>query len=157
MKKDLSRRKFLQRTIAGTAGALAAANTFFCETSAWKPPAIPASRPATAYASASSASACKGPVCSPPPWRFLAREAYCGRRSVRRYGTLAREIVGNPNLFVTRRYKDLLDNKEIDCLIAAVPDHWHKQVVVDAVHARQKLTFIAKNPCRIRLPTAWKW
>jgi predicted dehydrogenase len=49
--------------------------------------------------------------------------------------TLAREITQKPNLPVTRRYHDLLNNKEIDCLIAAVPDHWHKQVVVDAVNA----------------------
>src|SRR5260370_1817480 len=46
--------------------------------------------------------------------------------------TLAQEIVGK-RILTTRRYKDLLDNKEIDCLIAAVPDHWHKQIVVDAV------------------------
>ena len=26
-------------------------------------------------------------------------------------------------------------NKEIDCIVAAVPDHWHKQIVVDAVNA----------------------
>src|SRR5581483_10092281 len=30
---------------------------------------------------------------------------------------------------------ELLDNKDIDCIIAAVPDHWHKQVVVDTVNA----------------------
>ncbi len=48
---------------------------------------------------------------------------------------LAREITGKPNLPVTRRYQDLLANKDIDCLVAAVPDHWHKQVVVDAVNA----------------------
>ncbi len=48
--------------------------------------------------------------------------------------TLAREIV-KPGLPVTRRYKDLLDNKDIDCIIAAVPDHWHKQIVIDAVSA----------------------
>jgi len=47
---------------------------------------------------------------------------------------LAREIV-RPDLPVTRRYKDLLDNKDIDCIIAAVPDHWHRQVVVDTVSA----------------------
>ena len=47
---------------------------------------------------------------------------------------LAREIV-KPDLPVTRRYQELLENKDIDCLIAAVPDHWHKQVVVDAVSA----------------------
>jgi predicted dehydrogenase len=35
----------------------------------------------------------------------------------------------------TRRYQDLLDNKEIDCLVAAVPDHWHEKIVVDACNA----------------------
>ncbi|MDP9202026.1 MAG: Gfo/Idh/MocA family oxidoreductase [Gemmatimonadota bacterium] len=48
--------------------------------------------------------------------------------------TLAREIV-RPDLPVTRRYRELLDNKDIDCIVAAVPDHWHKRVVVDAVSA----------------------
>ena len=48
--------------------------------------------------------------------------------------TLAREIAG-PNLPVTRRYKELLANKDIDCIIAAVPDHWHKQIVLDTVSA----------------------
>ncbi len=48
--------------------------------------------------------------------------------------TLAREIV-RPDLPVTRRYKELLANKDIDCIIAAVPDHWHKQIVVDTVSA----------------------
>lgn len=48
---------------------------------------------------------------------------------------LAQETVNSNTLPVTRRYQDLLDNKEIDCIIAAVPDHWHKQIVVDAVSA----------------------
>src|SRR2546422_9806891 len=48
--------------------------------------------------------------------------------------TLAREIV-RADLPVTRRYQALLDDKSIDCIVAAVPDHWHKQVVVDAVSA----------------------
>ena len=47
---------------------------------------------------------------------------------------LAREIV-RANLPVTRRYQELLDNKDIDCIVAAVPDHWHRQIVVDAVSA----------------------
>lgn len=48
--------------------------------------------------------------------------------------TLAREIV-RPDLTVTRRYQQLLDDRTIDCVIVAVPDHWHKQIVVDAVSA----------------------
>jgi predicted dehydrogenase len=49
--------------------------------------------------------------------------------------TLSREIADSPTLPTTRRYQELLENKEIDCLVAAVPDHWHKQIVVDAVNA----------------------
>jgi predicted dehydrogenase len=47
---------------------------------------------------------------------------------------LAKEIAGN-SIKTTRRYKELLDDKEIDAIIIAVPDHWHKQVFVDAVSA----------------------
>jgi predicted dehydrogenase len=57
-----------------------------------------------------------------------ACDLYDGRQ------VLAREIV-RPDLAVTRRYQELLANKDIDCIIAAVPDHWHRQIVVDAVSA----------------------
>ena len=58
-----------------------------------------------------------------------ACDLYDGRHA------LAREITNSPTLPVTRRYQDLLNNKEIDCIIAAVPDHWHKQIVVDTLSA----------------------
>jgi predicted dehydrogenase len=58
-----------------------------------------------------------------------AADLYDGRH------TLAKEITNNPNLPTTRRYQDLLDRKDIDCIVAAVPDHWHKRVVVDACNA----------------------
>ena len=32
-------------------------------------------------------------------------------------------------------YHELLDNKDIDAVIIGSPDHWHKQMLVDAVHA----------------------
>jgi predicted dehydrogenase len=48
--------------------------------------------------------------------------------------TLAREIA-RADLPVTRRYQELLNNKDIDCIVAAVPDHWHMPIVVDAVRA----------------------
>ena len=57
-----------------------------------------------------------------------AADLYDGRH------TLAREIVGKP-IKTTRRYQDLLDDKSIDVIFVAVPDHWHKQVVVDALAA----------------------
>lgn len=58
-----------------------------------------------------------------------AADLYDGRH------TLAREITGNQSLPVTRRYQELLDRKDIDCILAAVPDFWHKRVVVDACNA----------------------
>ncbi|MBZ5728716.1 MAG: Gfo/Idh/MocA family oxidoreductase [Acidobacteriia bacterium] len=58
-----------------------------------------------------------------------AADLYDGRH------VLAREITNNPSLPTTRRYQELLDRKDIDCIIAAVPDHWHKRVVVDACNA----------------------
>ena len=60
---------------------------------------------------------------------LAACDLYDGRH------TLAREITNAPDLPVTRRYQELLANKDIDCIVAAVPDHWHKKVVVDAVTA----------------------
>jgi predicted dehydrogenase len=58
-----------------------------------------------------------------------AADLYDGRH------TLAKEITANPNLPTTRHYQELLDRKDIDCIVAAVPDHWHRRVVVDACNA----------------------
>ena len=58
-----------------------------------------------------------------------AADLYDGRH------TLAKEITNNAALTTTRHYQELLDRKDIECIIAAVPDHWHRQVVVDACSA----------------------
>ena len=58
-----------------------------------------------------------------------AADLYDGRH------TLARQLTNNTGLPTTRRYHELLERKDIDCLIAAVPDHWHMRVVVDACNA----------------------
>ena len=57
-----------------------------------------------------------------------AADLYDGRH------TLAKEIV-RPDLPTTREYRRLLDDKTIDCIVAAVPDHWHRRMVVEAVSA----------------------
>ena len=46
----------------------------------------------------------------------------------------ARELVG-PDLRTGRDYKKLLDNKDVQAVIIAVPDHWHKQMALDAMAA----------------------
>jgi predicted dehydrogenase len=129
---QISRRSFLQTT-AGTTGALFAAKRIVLE-----PANIPSKLEMTAPSDRirfgiigvgmqgngllSTAIGLPGAEC------IAAADLYDGRH------TLAKEIAG-PKITATRHYKELLDNKDIDCIIAAVPDHWHKQVFVDTIGA----------------------
>ena len=132
MKKEFTRRNFLQ-TAAGAAGLMLASKAI--------------ALPETAYAQEWAAGPngeivqfgiigigmqgsglLKNAVELPGLKCVAACDLWDGRH------TLAREIAG-PEIATTRRYQDLLDNKDIQALIVAVPDHWHKQIVVDAVSA----------------------
>ena len=131
-KNQISRRSFLQTT-AGTTGAMLAAKRIVLE-----PERIPSRLEMTAASDRvrfgiigvgmqgngllSTAVGLPGTEC------IAAADLYDGRH------TLAKEIAG-AKITTTRHYKELLDNKEIDCIIAAVPDHWHKQVFVDTLSA----------------------
>jgi predicted dehydrogenase len=131
-KNEMTRRSFLQTT-AGTTAAMVAAKRIVLE-----PAKIPSKWEMTAASDRvrfgiigvgmqgngllSTAVNLPGTEC------VAAADLYDGRH------TLAREIAG-AKITTTRHYKELLDNKEIDCIIAAVPDHWHKQVFVDTMAA----------------------
>ena len=132
MSKQISRRSFLQTT-AATTGAMAVSKKIVLE-----PERIPSKWEMGAPSDQirfgiigvgmqgngllSTAASLPGAQC------VAAADLYDGRH------TLAKEIAG-ANIKTTRHYKELLENKDIDCIIAAVPDHWHKQVFVDTLNA----------------------
>src|ERR1700674_4006121 len=132
MTKDFSRRQFLQRS-AGVTGAFVATRTFFLD-----PESIPYSSKAVAASDRvrfgiigigmQGSGLLTNAIQLPGVECVAACDLYDGRH------TLAKEIAGS-NVTTTRRYQELLANKDIDCIVAAVPDHWHKQVVVDTVNA----------------------
>ena len=133
MTKDLSRRRFLQRS-AGAAVAISAANTFFLRdprVEAWSNREVAPSdrvRFGIIGIGMQGSDLLKNAIELPGVQCVAASDLYDGRHR------LAKEIAG-AGIPTTRRYHELLDNKEIDCIIAAVPDHWHKKVVVDTVAA----------------------
>jgi predicted dehydrogenase len=49
--------------------------------------------------------------------------------------TAAQEAVKNPSVPATRNYKEILDRKDVDAVIIAVPDHSHRRVFEDACAA----------------------
>ena len=131
-KKEISRRSFLQTT-AATTGAMAVSKKILLE-----PERIPSKWEMNAPSDQirfgiigvgmqgngllSTAVGLPGTQC------VAAADLYDARH------VLAKEIAGS-KITTTRHYKELLANKEIDCIIAAVPDHWHKQIFVDTLNA----------------------
>jgi len=46
----------------------------------------------------------------------------------------AKELWG-ADIFVSRDYRKLLERKDVDAVIVATPDHWHKKITIDALNA----------------------
>jgi predicted dehydrogenase len=131
-KSLLSRRSFLQTTAAAAGATLAAGSIHLSADPSYSVHAY--SEPSDRIRFGMVGVGMEGSgvlataVALPGTECVAAADLYDGRH------TLAREIVGKP-IKTTRRYQELLDDKSIDAILIAVPDHWHKQVVVDALAA----------------------
>lgn len=132
-KHGMSRRAFLQNS-AGTTGAWMAANTILLKREripyGWEVATPPSDkiRFGIIGVGMQGSGLLATSVSLPGVECVAACDLWDGRQ------TLAKEIAG-AKIKTTRKYKELLDDQSIDCIIAAVPDHWHKQVLVDTVGA----------------------
>lgn len=136
MQKDgYSRREFMRRSAGG--GILMAAPAYFLnpERAEASPQPVPPSdrvRFGMIGIGMEGSGVLATSVSLPGVECAAACDVYDGRH------TLANEIISGATgktVPTTRRYQDLLDNKELDCVVVAVPDHWHKQIIVDACNA----------------------
>ncbi len=48
--------------------------------------------------------------------------------------THAKELWGS-DIFTTRNYQEILSRPDVDAVLIATPDHWHKQAAIDSLHA----------------------
>jgi len=121
MKSNFTRRQFLKRS-AGFAGARHHRAKITRRPKSHSGTQHATSRRATASASASLASACRVPRFSPTPSLSLALSVspppIFGMAAINSPGKSPASQISSPRA----KYQELLDNKEIDCIVAAVPD-----------------------------------
>ena len=132
MKRILSRRAFLQGSAAAAAGSALVSKTVLLNAQPLLRRAVAPSdrmRFAIVGVGMEGSGLLTSAISIPGVECVGAADLYDGRH------TLAKELTGNTSLPTTRHYQELLDRKDVDCIVAAVPDHWHRRVVVDACNA----------------------
>ena len=119
MKRILSRRAFLQGSAAAAAGGLLVSKTIHLEAQPFPRAVAPSDRVRFGMVGIGmqGSGLLSGAITIPGVECVGAADLYDGRH------TLAKEITSNSSLPTSRHYRDLLNRKDIDCIVAAVPDH----------------------------------
>jgi predicted dehydrogenase len=130
--QELNRRNFLKVSGTATAGALLGANTSLL-TAAQSDAARPVAANdhiqfALIGAGIQGQNDTKNAVQVPGVKLVAVADCYNGRLEH------SKELWGN-ELLTTRDYREILERKDIDAVIIATPDHWHKQAATDAMKA----------------------
>ena len=133
---NITRRRFMQHT-AGTMGAALAARTFLLDGGPLEALGTAPGRPVPPSDTVRfgmigigmrGSGLLRTSIKLPGVKCAAATDLYEGRRA------LAKQIL-NDDTPIFARYQDLLENRDIDCIVAAIPDHWHKRIIVEACAA----------------------
>jgi predicted dehydrogenase len=128
----LNRRTFLKVASSATAGSMLGAKVYAL-TSPQEQPAAPVSandhiQIALIGAGGQGMGDTRAALQVPGVKLVAVSDCYDGRLEH------SKELWGN-DVFTTRDYKEVLARKDVDAVIIGTPDHWHKQVSVDAMKA----------------------
>ena len=133
-KSQYTRRAFMVKS-AGVAGAVATAKTVVLRDDRLEAASYSAAAPSDRVRFGIIGIGMQGSGLLASAVTASRRRVRRGLRSLRRPPHARQGNRRQSESVTTRNYQELLDHKDIDCLIAAVPDHWHMRVVVDAVSA----------------------
>ena len=122
---QLSRRNFLQ---LGAATAVASGRHFTLAAQQLENIAGDRVRFASIGMGIQGSSLLRAAITLPQAQCVAACDLYDGRH------TLAHEIAGQ-SIRTTRNYHEILDDKSVEAVIVATPDHWHRQATIDALKA----------------------
>lgn len=125
---QVSRRGFLQAGSGAAVAALAGVRHIALAAQAPGPAAGERVRFASIGVGIEGSSLLRAAMTLPEAQCVAACDLYDGRH------TLAREIAGQ-GIRTTRRYHEILESPDVECVMVAVPDFWHKQITVDALKA----------------------
>jgi hypothetical protein len=69
---------------------------------------------------------------------------------------ISEAVKGGSHPRACRNYKDLLADKDIQAVLIATPEHWHYQMVMDAIAAGKDI-YVEKPLCRTRRKASGWW